>query len=529
MIKILKSVAFLKSIKYNLRGVDDMDIFTIKIEYLNEAVRLERIDGDGFENLFENQEISFEALCYSKITPIVFYNGKEVVCEKDFYTVKVVKNGVLTVDAKSLPKGLRHKVGVGLNSENLTEYNPEVFMKPVWEGDTVYHEAVMFADSADGIVQKEKKLLFPIDEIVSVRNNNLDKWYVLGVDFKVENGKLIFIEGGSCPCWKGNFTVSANEEDSYFDPALNVGTSGKAASWYTTVEKGDKGLNLIYDAYHEKCTIYVTYTHSKTWADLGEEGFCPEKPDNQSDRVKYFYEKLASGEEINALVFGASTATGCSSTGMLKNYELFSREPDENGEYQVTLRKETCDGISAVPFFEQATNEMVKRYGNGNKVSFYNIANGGTGAAWGKKNLIPRIEFLNKYYGKKIMPDIIYIKFMGNDARTAPASYLESFDSMVADFKRLYPNALIVMVSGKINNERTYIYRNYRQNYFELQEVLSEVSNKYDNCVVAKTTPFWVNALNSKNYEDYLSNNINHANDFWAKTTAQIIVATIEK
>ena len=60
-----------------------------------------------------------------------------------------------------------------------------------------------------------------------------------------------------------------------------------------------------------------------------------------------------------------------------------------------------------------------------------------------------------QYYGKKIVPDIIFLKFMGNDARTKPESFLDSNESMVADFKRLYPNALIVLVSGKINNERS--------------------------------------------------------------------------
>ena len=49
-----------------------------------------------------------------------------------------------------------------------------------------------------------------------------------------------------------------------------------------------------------------------------------------------------------------------------KKYIKITVLPDENGEYQVTLRKETCDGISAVPFFEQATNELVKRYGADN-------------------------------------------------------------------------------------------------------------------------------------------------------------------
>lgn len=501
----------------------------MNISYSTEAVRLEAIGEINFENAKANDKLSFKALCGKAVMPVISYCGKKIAVKDGIYTVTVCENALLTVDAENLPKGLMHKVGVGLNGEDLTCYNDEVFMKNVWEGDTVYHEAVMFSNSADGIVQKEKKLLYPIDEIISVRNDKLNKWYVLDVDFKVEDGKLMFIDGGSCPYWRGNFIVPANADDSYVDPALNTGTSGTAASWYRTVESSDKGLNLIYDAYHEKCTLYVTYTHSKTWAELGEEGYTPEKPENQSKRVEYFYEKLASGEEINALVYGDSTATGVSSTGSQLNYELFGREPAENGEYQFYLRKEKGDGIAAVPFFEQATNEMVKRYGSGNKVNYYNIANGGTGATWGKKNVLTRVDCINKYYGKKIIPDIIFIKYMANDVRTTPASFLDSIESMVSDFKSLYPNALVVLVSGKINNERCYLFRDYRENVLKLNDVLSNVAARYDNCVAAKTTPFWISALKSKDFEDYLSNNINHANDFWAKITAQIIVATIEK
>jgi hypothetical protein len=171
---------------------------------------------------------------------------------------------------------------------------------------------------------------------------------------------------------------------------------------------------------------------------------------------------------------------------------------------------------------------MVKRYGKGNKVNYYSIAHGGTGASWGKDNLLSRIEFMNKYYKKTVTPDVIYIKFMGNDARTSPESYRLSNESMVENFKKLYPEALIVMVTGKINNEKTFIYRNYRDNVLKLQDVLLGIEEKYENCVVAEATSVWISILKSKECEDYLSNNINHANDFWAKITAQIIVATIE-
>ena len=410
----------------------------------------------------------------------------------------------------------------------LNKYDSDIFMKPIWEGDTVYHEAVMFVDSADGYVLKEKKLLYPIDEVISVQNSNLNKEYIKDVDYKIENGRLIWCEGGNCPIWRGYLTVPVNAEDNYIDPSLSTGTSATASAWYRLDEKGDKGLNLIYDTYHEEATLYVTYTHSKTWADLGEEGYCPVVPTNKSEKVKYFYEKLDSGKEINVLVYGDSSAIGCSSTGANVNYDLFSRDPNENGEYTVKLRKEGY-GIKAPTFFEQATNEMIKRFGNENKVSYYNIACGATGAAWGDANLLQRVDAMNKFYGKTVTPDIIFLKYFGNNTRTAPDSYRDSIENMVKAFKKLYPEALIVMISGKINNERCYIFRNYRDNVLKLRDALCDVEDKYDNCVVADTTNFWVSAIKSKDFEDYLSNNINHANDFWAKITAQIITATIEK
>ena len=410
----------------------------------------------------------------------------------------------------------------------LNKYDSDTFMTPIWEGNTVYHEAVMFYDSADGYVSKVKKLLYPIDEIISVRNNDLDKEYINGVDFKVENGKLVYIDGGNCPLWKGYLTVPVDAKDDYVDPALSTGTSSTAAAWYKLEENSDKGLNLIYDAYHEKVTLYVSYTHSKTWADLGEEGYSPVAPENKSEKVKHFYEKLASGEDVAVLVHGDSTATGCTSTGANVKYELFGKTLNENGEYSVTLRKEKGYGISAPTFFEQATNELIKRFGKGNKVNYYNISCGGTVAKWGDENLLPRIEAMNRYYGKTVTPDIIFIKYFANNLRTAPDSYRSSFEGMIENLQKLYPEAPIVLISGKVNNEKSYIFRDSHDNSLKLQQALCELENKYDNCVAVKATDIWLSIIKSKECEDYLSNNINHANDFWAKITAQIIVATIE-
>lgn len=408
----------------------------------------------------------------------------------------------------------------------LNKYNREAYMTPVFKGDTVIHEAVMFIDSADGYNYTEKKLLYPIDTVISLRNDKLDKEYTQGVDYEVKDGKLVWLTGGNCPIWEGNLTVSTEENDSYVDHALNVGTSGNAAGWYRLESDGKRGLNLIFDGYHEEKTVYVTYKHSKIWADCDEAGFNPDCIEKSSKKIENFFEKLSTGGDINVMVYGDSTATGASSTGFNVNYDLFSAVPNENGDYTVQREKKK-NGVNAPAFFELATEEIVDKKGKDNQINYYNISCGGKDASWGNKNLLQRVEFINKYYGKRVTPDIIYVKFMANDVRTPVDFYKSSMESIVKNFKELYPNALIVLVSGKINNEKCYIFRESRENVGKLQNALCEIADSFSNCIAVKVTPVFEEIIKSKDFEDYISNNINHGNDFWARVVAQCIVETI--
>lgn len=82
----------------------------------------------------------------------------------------------------------------------------------------------------------------------------------------------------------------------------------------------------MWDGYHENSTVYVTYTHSKTWADLGQQGYTPTVPEAQGNKLGSLYSKLAGGGNINVLVYGDSTATGAASSGAQMNYDLFDRD-----------------------------------------------------------------------------------------------------------------------------------------------------------------------------------------------------------
>lgn len=511
--------------------VDDVMVYktiNIPINYATEAVRLEPANPQKpLTAAIQGDTLNFKAMCDASVTPTVKYGEKVIAPTDSVYSITVNATDALTVTAEGLTSAQNHAPGVGLNGENLTNYNADVFDKAPWEGDTVYHEAVMFVNSMDGKVQTTKKLLYPIDDIITLRNNDLNVWYVKGVDFKVENGKLVWLEGGKCPIFTEALAVPTDANDPFYDPALNYGGYNSASGYYTLEKDGPLGLKLMGDAHHEKFTVYVTYKHSKTWDEFGENGYTPKVPDNQSYDMQKFYDKLATNEDINVLVYGASTATGCASTGRNVNYDLFIGK--EAGDLTVSQRSEKGYGISAPTFFEQATAKLVKEYGNNNKINYYNIAQGGTGAAWGVTNLAPRVNYMNEYYGKTIVPDIIYIKFAGNDVRTTPESLVNSYKSMISQFREFYPDVTIVLVAGKINNENCYIFGDYHNNVLEQEKAIEKLADATPNCIVAKTTSVWAEITESKDYEDYLSNNINHANDFWAKTTAQIIFASAAK
>lgn len=506
--------------------LDEFMIFkteNISVNYENEAVRLvTENDSDPFKAARVGSQVTFRAECDSTVTPTVKY-GNDVLTPVDgIYTITVVKGKSISVTTGGQTAAQTHAPGVGLNGEDLTKFDPDVYMNKIWEGNTVYHEPVMFAQSSDGYNMTTKELLYPVEDIVSIRSANLKTYYIKGVDYKIEDGKIVWLEGGQISLYTGPLTVPKNANASDYPSEV---TDNGTVAWgdiFPTDE--NNGLYGIWDGYHENHTVYVTYTHNTTWS--GEEGYTPAVPENQSDDMTAFYNKLAKNDNsgINVLVYGDSTATGASATGQNVNYDLF----DANGN--VTPRKQG-GGIKAPVFFEQATAELAKGYVNSSNINYYNIALGGQNTDWGAKNLKNRVKMMNDYYRTTITPDIIYVKFCANDMKLTADEYKTNMQSIVDQFKELYPKAAIVLVSGKINNVRSTNFGTpealAKVDAFE--NALADIASKETNCIVAKNTSVWKEIVKSKNCEDYLSNFVNHANDFWSMVTAQVIVASAQK
>ena len=505
--------------------LDDIMIFkteNIPVNYTNEAVRLvTENDSDPFNAARVGNEVTFRAQCDSTVTPTVTYGGVPVNPVDGLYTITVVRGSSISVTTTGQTAAQNHAPGVGLNREDLTKYDPDVYMNKIWEGTTVYHEPVMFAQSSDGINLTTKKLLYPVEDIVSIRSANLKTYYIKGVDYKIEDGKIVWLPGGQMPIYTGPLTVPKNANAS--DYPSEVTQNGTVAWGETFPVDENNGLYGIWDGYHERHTVYVTYTHNTTWSE--GEGYNPAVPENQSADMTAFYNKLAANDNsgINVLVYGDSTATGASATGQNVNYDLF----DANGN----VTRSQGGGIKAPVFFEQATAQLAKGYVNSGSINYYNIALGGKNTAWGAENLQARVNMMNNHYGKTITPDIIYVKFCANDMGLTADEYKTNMQSIVDQFQELYHNASIVLVSGKINNVRSTNFGTpealAKVDAFE--NALADIASNETNCIVAKNTSVWKEIVKSKNCEDYLSNFVNHANDFWSMVTAQVIVASAQK
>ena len=68
---------------------------------------------------------------------------------------------------------------------DVTKFDLEKFLYPVWQGEVSYAEAAFVRESENGGIEPIE-LLYPIDEIISVRNAALDTLYTEGVDYTVK-------------------------------------------------------------------------------------------------------------------------------------------------------------------------------------------------------------------------------------------------------------------------------------------------------------------------------------------------------
>ncbi len=368
---------------------------------------------------------------------------------------------------------------------DVTEFELDKFLYPIWEGSVSYAEAAFVRESADGGIAPIK-LLYPIDEIISVRNAALDVEYVRGTDYDVDDdGSLVILEGTSIPvlAYKDYFFPMTDEEhaenklDTKF-PAYNKHGYGYIRA---EVGAGKPGMSAW--------TLAVTYKHSAK--------SIVNTPETKSGIFAKLLKKLEAGKAIKIVATGDSITDGWSSSDKVKIAPYCPR-------YNLLVQKH----------IESAYNASVIQT---------NVSVSGSNTDGGVSKLAD-ICAEN--------PDLVIIAFGMNDGCGRPVeSYIENINKMVDTIKTSCPDACTVVVGTCLPNDEVSWGPGAANSLLVYHKAyapaLAEAEKHWTNAAFADVTTVNEEMFGRKVYQDVTGSNSNHPNDYMHRVYAQVILKTM--
>ena len=344
-------------------------------------------------------------------------------------------------------------------------FDIQEMLLPFWEGEITYNETITPVREKDGSILPID-LLYPIDEIIEVRSADLLLKYEEGKDYSVGNGKFVINPSG------GIKTLAYDE----FHPAEGQAGFEARNGGYVLWKEGSW--------YHQRQTV-ITYRHKAGYGGYVAEG--------KGRLLANTLEKLASGKDINLLVYGDSISTGANSSGH-KDIHV--------SPYMPTYPELFAAGIEA-------------KYGV--KVKLFNASVGGTDSAWGLSNL--RGGILNVY--DEI--DLAVVAFGMNDTARDAESFAVNASRIAKGLKTKYKDIDVLLVGTMLPNYDAYKFYGHQTEFYD-------ALTRYEKQGVAAVNIGGVHKglLQIKNYADMTGNNVNHANDYLARIYAQTLLKTLE-
>jgi len=350
------------------------------------------------------------------------------------------------------------------------KYDRELYLKPFYAGNVIYFETIFPVEN------EEIQTLFPIDEIISVTNYGLDKVYIEGKDYKLENGKLVLIEGGDIEITKEVDFYRENPDSAPIQLEYSRSRRKFDGPRYFMFSEGS---GII------KHQITITYKHSGVW-----DGFLPEY---QGEKLFKFFSKLKNKESPRLLFYGDSITVGCNSSGTKWGDNI---KPNAES-WPIMITKHLEDKYST-------------------KIEYFNTAVGGMVTQWGVDNVEERVNQYN--------PDLLVLAFGMNDGPMSPKEHTDKIRKIIDLSMKHNPNIEIVLVSTTIPNPESNWYFGISNNYVEEYKKIN-----LPNVAVVDMTNTELSILKRKCFKDITGNNVNHPNDFLARVYAQTILKVIDK
>ena len=348
----------------------------------------------------------------------------------------------------------------------LSKYDLATYMIPYWSGCTVYHEAVMLLEAADGTLP-DVQLLYRADAILSVRSSDLQTEYREGKDYVLADGKLHIPAGSALPRMK---------HDDYY-PTEPTPTSKRLNAAY-----GDGYIFFSESPAMHELQIAVTYTHT--------EAFAGPVPAGKMHLLPKTAQILQRGGELKFCIFGDSICVGGNSSAFL-----------EVPPYAPT-------------WWQMVADKLAREY-PASTIRLENRSLGGKRSDWGVEEAPARVG-----YG----PDLCIIGFGMNDGsrKIPPEEFIENIRAIMAAARAGNPGCEFILIAPILPNAQV---GNFMGTQAQFLPVLQTLEGQ--GVAVADMTGFHQYLLTRKRYFDMSGNNVNHLNDFLARAYAQVIWQTV--
>jgi len=476
--------------------IDNVSIIPVESENAPEKANLSIQHKDSvsvdivsgyFKDFAVGEKVQFKVRTKDSLVPTVTVNGEAVTANsKGLYEFIATEDNIIKVECEGDENRLDPN---NYNGLPLYEYNQVVASTPIWEGNVVYHETALFIPE-----RETAKLIYPIDKIISVRSYDLAKTYLEGVDYEVtEDGELKILEGSSIPVW----TVSMDTNE---------------ASSFPIVDKEDTYAkfmdNYVYSAY----AINVTYEHSKVWKSE------PETIESITQELPNVIEKLQNGEEVNIIVFGDSASCGWSTSGNFYDNLIYNK--------QGVKVSNVLNFAPYTPAWPVMVEQGLKALYPNAKITFRNVALGGTTAEWGKGVIKKRLGYLEADYGLKAEEiDLMILGYGGNDltAGHTAEQYYNNMQTIITNFREATGDTTEVLLWTEYR-PRADIEQFSEENLAAFRQKNFDLAEANDGVAVVDFNRVYNQVMESKQYYDVFNDAVIHGNDFLTRIIAQCII-----
>lgn len=386
------------------------------------------------------------------------------------------------------------------NKAVIDRFDLDTRMLPVWDGDTVYNESVMFVGVNDRV-----KLLYDPSEIISVRSKDLKTEYVKGVDYDVDDeGFLVLLPGTSAVFIPEDLYYSFNAEVP--EVVIKVLRDGAEAPLYFSEEIS-------------KYQIFVTYRHEPApWLFI---------PPVRRDAFKKLIGKLEAGEDVTMVFYGDSITFGASSSSLFncEPFEpiwpvMFTEYLADRYSYTVNYVDPKLPNTASVP-----SGPSLPAGRSRGTVTYVNTAVGG----WSSRNAADSFDLHVAPFVEKYGCDFFLFGFGMNDGLNDTDTQKGLVKATLDRMTEAAPQCELLLLSTMVPNPDSVNGWYARQELFE--DVYYELADHYTRfghpAAVAPMTSVSKSMLCRKRFRDYTGNNINHPNDFMAAVYAQTVMQTV--